>query len=129
MLSRYVAIKGGRASKKKLCGKMVRDRVKEAALSEGLDPDSFSSHSSRKGATTHLSSHGVSESDIRYRGGYSERSERITYDYSTTGHGPISSNRRGGGRAPGVADIRRYLPRNQELPPLATIGAVGECSR
>ena len=50
---------------------------------------------------------------IRDRGNYAAGSEvmRITYDYSTAGHGPLSSVN--GGAVPDVEAIRRYLPKNQ----------------
>ena len=53
-----------------------------------------------------MSSQGVLESDIR--GGNSTRSEilRVTYDSSTTGHGPLSSKFLGDGWGSRIADVR-----------------------
>ena len=112
LFTRYVTLRDGTLSRKSLIGRMVREELKEAATLEGLDPDYFSSHSLRKGATTHLRSQGASEADIRDRGNYASGSEvaRLTYDYSTAGHGPFSSNSLAGGRKPDVSDIRRHLP-------------------
>ena len=73
---------------------------------------------------------GASEEDMRDRGGYAFGSRVIaqTYDYSSAGHGPLSSNALNGGARPDIDDIRRFLPqsRNTER---AHLGLPGEGDR
>ena len=113
LFTRLTVFGRGKITRKELTGRMVRERVKEAAALEGLNPEYFSAHSLRKGATTHMSARGVSEADILDRGNYAAGSEvpRVTYDYSAAGHGPLSSNSLPGGKMPGVADVKRHVPR------------------
>ena len=69
-----------------MTGQMVRDQLKLTAaleITSPLNPNYFSSHSLRKGATTHLSTQGAWDADIRDRGNYMADSEvpRLTDDY------------------------------------------------
>jgi hypothetical protein len=48
-----------------------------------------------------------------------------TYDYSSAGHGAMSSSSIAGGKVPGVEEIRRYLPSARGT--LGTMG--GRCSQ
>ena len=101
--------------------------MKEAAKKEELDPAYFSSPSLRKRATTQMSALGVSDADIRDRGNHAAGWEvmRITYDYSTAGHGPLSASSINGRAVPDVEAIRRYLPKNQERQGVAKLGRSG----
>ena len=49
---------------------MIRNGIKESCSLEGLEPDYFSSHSLRKGATTHMMSLGVPEAAVKDIGNY-----------------------------------------------------------
>ena len=91
---------------------MIRDQSKETCVIENLPAEHFSSHSLRKAATTHMRALGASEEDMRDRGGYASSSRVMahTYDYSSAGHGPLSSNMLNGGARPDVDDIRRFIP-------------------
>ena len=105
---------------------MIREQIKEAAKKEELDPAYFSSHSLRKGATTQMRALGVPDADIRDRGNYAPGLVmRITYDYSTAGHGPLSASSMNRGAVPDVEAIRRYPPKNQERQGVAKIGRSG----
>ena len=79
IFTRYPGNAGGVKTRKELTGRMVRDQLKLTAAMENPNPNHFSSHSLRKGATTP----GVSHADIRNRGNYVADSEvpRLTYDY------------------------------------------------
>ena len=70
---------------------------------------------------------GVSEVDMKDRGGYSAGSRVMTcsYDYSSTGHGPLSSNAINGGARPDVQDIQRYIPQTRSTS-RAHLGGSGE---
>ena len=70
---------------------------------------------------------GTPDADIRDRGNYAAGSEvmRITYDYSTAGHGPLSASSINGGAVPDVEAIRRYLPKNQERQGVKGLGEDG----
>ena len=83
LFTRYPGNAGGVKTRKELTGRMVRDQLKLTAAMENPNPNHFSSHSLRKGATTHLSTPGASDADIRNRGNYAADSEvpRLTYDY------------------------------------------------
>ena len=111
LFSRY-AIVGGNMSCKRLWPKQMREAVKAIGDGAGLDPRYFSAHSLRKGSQTHMSALGASLDDRRDRGNYSASSQMpvTTYDYSSAGHGALSSNSMGKGSAPGIRDIQRYLP-------------------
>ena len=112
LFTRYAKGKSGGSLKKELTSRMVRDQVKETCRLEGLPEEYFSSHSLRKAATTHMRALGVSDEDMRDRGGYSAGSRVMgnTYDYSTTGHGPLSANSLSEGAHPDIIDIRRHIP-------------------
>ena len=111
LFSRY-AIVGGNMSCKRLWPKQMREAVKAIGDGAGLDPKYFSAHSLRKGSQTHMSALGASLDDRRDRGNYSASSQMpvTTYDYSSAGHGALSSNSLGKGSDPGIRDIQRYLP-------------------
>ena len=122
LLTRYLTSVEGTTTVKHLTGRMVRDEVKAAAELEGLDPLFFSSHSLRKAAITHMRTQGVTDTDMRDRANYAAGSEvmSMSYDYSTAGQGPLSSNSLTTGRRHGVEDVRRYLPQAADL------GVLGE---
>ena len=130
LFTRYTELKCGTRSRKLLNARMVRDEIKRTCVLEGLPAEHFSSHSLRKAATTHMRALGASEEDMRDRGGYASGSRVMaqTYDYSSAGHGPLSSNALNGGARPDVHDIRRFLPqsRNTER---AHLGLTGEGDR
>ena len=109
--------------KRELTGRMVRDILKATCVVEDLDPEFFSSHSLRKAAITHMRALGVSDEDMRSRGGYAPGSlvMSATYDYTSAGHGPLSSNSLRGGDRPDVVDVRRHIPDH--------LGGVGEGDR
>ena len=73
---------------------------------------------------------GASEVDMKDRGGYSARSRVMasTYDYSSAGHGPLSSNALNGGVRRDVEDIRRFIPQARSGKN-AHLGVVGEDDR
>ena len=69
LFCRYLTRKNSdQVDRKTLSGRMIRDAVKGICTDAGLPPDHFSSHSLRKGATTHIKAMGVSESDMLDRG-------------------------------------------------------------
>lgn len=107
---------------------MIREQLKEAAKNGELDPAYFSSHSLRKGAPTQMRALEVSDSDIRDRGNYASGSEvkRITYDYSTAGHEPLSALSLCGETVPDVGAIRRYLPKGRYQQSAVVLGDEGE---
>ena len=127
LFSRYAVLKRGTRSKRELYARMVRDEIKRTCVLEGLPVEYFSSHSLRKAATTHMRALGASEEDMRDRGGYASGSRVMahTYDYSSAGHGPLSSNALNGGARPDVQDIRRFLPQSSNVD-RAHLGLVGE---
>ena len=130
LFSRYIQLRSGRRSKKELSARMIRDQIKATCIIEKLPAEHFSSHSLRKAATTHMRALGVSDGDMKDRGGYSAGSKVMasTYDYSSAGHGPLSSNALNGGVRPDVEDIRRFIPqaRNSDR---AHLGVLGEGDR
>ena len=109
---------------------MIRDQIKATCIIEKLPAEHFSSRSLRKAATTHMRALGVSEGDMKDRGGCSAGSKVMasTYDYSTAGHGPLSSNALNGGVRPDVKDIRRFIPRVKNSDS-AHLGVLGEGDR
>lgn len=111
LFSRYATIKG-KASLKRFWPRRIRNEIKDICAEAGLDPQYFSAHSLRKGSQTHMSALGASLDDRRDRGNYSASSQMpvTAYDYSSAGHGALSSSSLGRGLAPGVRDIQRYLP-------------------
>lgn len=111
LFSRWAMVRGV-LSRRRMRSKAIRENIKDICARAGLDPAFFSAHSLRKAAQTHMRAMGVSVEDRRDRGNYSEASEVLntTYDYSNAGHGPLSSSSLGGGVAPGVEGIKRYLP-------------------
>ena len=113
----------GSSAKRELTGRMVRDVLKATCVLEELDPTYFSSHSLRKAAITHMRALGVSDEDMKSRGGYTSGSTVMaaTYDYTAAGHGPLSSNSLRGGVRPDVTDVRRHIPDH--------LGGVGEGDR
>ena len=127
LFTRYTDLGKGQTARKELHGRMIREQIKKAAMREEFDPAFFSSHSLRKGATTQMRALGVSDADIRDRGNYASGSEvmRITYDYSTAGHGPLSALSINGGAVPDVEAIRRYLPKIKEQQSVAKLGRSG----
>ena len=90
---------------------MIRDGIKESCKLEGLDSNYFSSHSIRKGATTHMMSLGVPETAVKDRGNYSQGSDVMnrTYDYSVGGHGPLAANSLRTGDRPSLKDVKQYV--------------------
>ena len=111
IFSRYAMVRG-KMSLKRLWARDIRKGVKAACVRVGLDPRFFSAHSLRKASQTHMSAMGAPMCDRLDRGGYTAGSvvPTTTYDYNSAGHGALSSNSIEGGTAPGVNDIRRYLP-------------------
>ena len=77
-----------------------------------------------------MRSQGVSAADVKDRGNYAAGADvaKLTYDYSTAGHGPLSSNLLRGGCRPEVADIKRYLSRNS-ISSAAPLGGLREGDR
>jgi hypothetical protein len=130
LFSRYIQLKSGVRSKKELSARMIRDQIKVTCVFENLPAEHFSSHSLRKAATTHMRALGVSEVDMKDRGGYSAGSRVMTstYDYSSAGHGPLSSNLLNGGVRPDVQDIRRFIPQTRSTS-RAHLGGSGEGDR
>ena len=130
LFSRYTELKCGTRSKKELTARMIRDVIKETCVLENLPAGHFSSHSLRKAATTHMRALGASEEDMRDRGGYASGSRVMayTYDYSSAGHGPLSSNALNGGARPDVQDIRRFIPQSRDTD-RAHLGLMGEGDR
>lgn len=130
LFSRYTVLKSGTRSKKELTARMIRDQIKETCALEDLPAEHFSSHSLRKAATTHMRALGASEEDMRDRGGYASGSRVMagTYDYSSAGHGPLSSNALNGGARPDIQDIRRFLPQAKSTD-RAHLGVLGEGDR
>ena len=112
LFCRYIERQSGIVDRKRLQGRMVREAVKGVCRDAGLPEDYFSSHSLRKAATTQMRAMGVSELDMIDRGSYVEGSKvmRAVYDYSTGGHGPLSSNSLVGGTQPSTDDVRSWLP-------------------
>lgn len=117
LFSRCVNVRG-KPSRKRLMARAIRSFVKKVAEEAGLDPRYFSAHSLRKATITHMRAVGASMDDMRDRANYAGGSEmpRTTYDYSSLGHGALSSSAIGGGVAPGVRDIGRYLYSTVEAP-------------
>ena len=95
---------------------------------EGLPAEHFSSHSLRKAATTHMEGHGGGHEG--QGGGYASGSRVMadTYDYSSAGHGPLSSNALNGGARPDVQDILRFIPHARNTGK-AHLGLLGEGDR
>ena len=113
LFCRYLTRKNSdQVDRKTLSGRMIRDAVKGICTDAGLPPDHFSSHSLRKGATTHMKAMGVSESDMLDRGGYVAGSQvmRQVYDYHSGAQGPLSSNSNAGGTKPTTQDVWSWLP-------------------
>ena len=112
LFSRYTELKCGRKSKKELTARIIRGQIKETYALENLPAEHFSSHSLCEAATTHMRALGASEEDTKDRGGYASGSRVMayTYDYSSAGHGPLSSNALNGGARPDVQDILRFIP-------------------
>ena len=111
LFSRYATVRG-KVSFKRFWPRGIREEVKAICAKADMDPNFFSAHSLRKGSQTHMSALGVSLDDRRDRGNYSATSliPATTYDYSTAGHGALSSSSLGKGAEPGIRDIQRYLP-------------------
>lgn len=111
LFSRYAIVRG-RLSLKRMRPRAIRESVKAICEEAELNPRHFSSHSIRKAALSHMRALGESLEDRQERGGYSGDSAlpNTTYNYSTAGHGALSSNSIAGEIAPDVDNIRRYLP-------------------
>ena len=112
LFSHYAMVRG-KMSLKRLWARDIRKGVKTTCVEVGLDPRFFfSAHSLRKASQTHMSAMGAPMCDRLDRGGFTAGSvvSTTTYDYNSAGHGALSSNSIAGGTAPGVNEIRRYLP-------------------
>ena len=126
LFTRYSRGIGGKETRKELTGRMIRDGIKESCT---LDPDYFSSHSLRKGATTHMMSLEVPKAAAKDRGNYAQGSDVMirTYDYSFGGHGPLAANSLRVGDRPSLMDVKQYVPQARERQGLQ-LGALGEDS-
>ena len=116
-------------TRSRMTGRVIWDGIKESCTLEGLDPDYFSSHSLRKGGTTHMISLGVPEAAAKDRGNYAQGSDvtNRTYDYSFRGHGPLAANSLRAGDRPSLKDVKQYVPQDWERQGLQ-LAALGEDS-
>jgi hypothetical protein len=98
-----------------LRARTVRQEIKAEAVSAGLPPDLFSSHSLRKGSITHMRATGASEDDRRDRGGYAPDSQIMheTYDY-VSGLGALAASGLPQARVPDATDVRRLIPAKRQ---------------
>ena len=105
--------------KASLTGRTVRDQINEICRRLDLPPNSFISHSLRKGAVTDMRANGVSEDDRCDRGNYAPGSQDMneTYDYAI-GLGPLASNDLPGAMQPTITDLQRILPATRSAPSL-----------
>ena len=122
LFTRYSRGDGGKETRKELTGRMIRDGM-------GLDPDYFSSHSLRKGATAHMMSLGVPDAAVKDRGNYAQGSDVMnrTYDYSFGGHGPLAANSLRTGDRLSLKYVKQYVPQAWERQGLQ-LDALGEDS-
>ena len=129
LFTRYSVGINGKMTRKELTSRMIRDGIKESCTLEGLDSNYFSSHSLRKGATTHMMSLGVPEADVKDRGNYSQSSDVMnrTYDYSFGGHGPLAANSLRTGNRPSLKDVKQYVPQEWDKQAMQ-LGMLGEGS-
>ena len=90
---------------------MVREAIKFEASLNGFPTEFYSSHSLRKAGRTQMSAAGCTTEEMNDRGNYSTGSAvgRTTYDYSSNGHGPLSSIVLGGSKVT-TDRIRLYIP-------------------
>ena len=112
LFTRYMVLKEGQqATRKVLTGSMVRAAIKEEAGLAGLPREFYSTHSLRKAGRTQMSAAGCSTEEMNDSGNYSSGSTvgHTTYDYSSHGHGPLSSVSLGGSRVT-TDQIRLYVP-------------------
>jgi hypothetical protein len=98
-----------------LRARTVRQEIKAEAVSAGLPPDLFSSHSLRKGSITHMRATGASEDDRRDRGGYAPNSHIMheTYDY-VSGLGALAASGLPQAKVPDASDVRRLIPAKRQ---------------
>ena len=90
---------------------MVTEALKAEVTRQGLDPTLFSFHSLRKGAVTLMKALGVSREETLARGNDSRGSVMIdtTYNYDSSGTGPLGAMGGGRGKAPSREDITRKM--------------------
>jgi hypothetical protein len=91
--------------------RMVTEAIKAEVTRQGLDPTPFSFHSLRKGAVTHMKALGVSREETLARGNYSKASVMIdtTYNYNSSGTGPLGAMNSNRAKVPGREDIARKV--------------------
>jgi hypothetical protein len=100
------------ATRYKVCrARMVTEALKAEVTRQGLDPTLFSFHSLRKGAVTLMKALGVSREETLARGNYSKGSVMIdtTYNYDSSGIGPLGAMGGNRGKAPSREDITRKM--------------------
>ena len=90
---------------------MVREAIKFEASLNGFPTEFYSSHSLRKAGRTQMSAAGCTTEEMNDRGNYSTGSAvgRTTYDYSSNGHGHLSSIALGGSKF-STDQIRQCIP-------------------
>jgi hypothetical protein len=96
----------------KVCrARMVTEALKAEVTRQGLDPTLFSFHSLRKGAVTHMKALGVSREETLARGNYSKASVMVdtTYNYNSSGTGPLGAMNSNRAKVPGREDIARKV--------------------
>jgi hypothetical protein len=91
--------------------RMITEAIKAEVTRQGLDPTLFSFHSLRKGAVTHMKALGVSREETLARGNYSKASVMIdtTYNYNSSGTGPLGAMNSNRANVPGREDIARKV--------------------
>jgi hypothetical protein len=90
---------------------MVTEALKAEVTRQGLDPTLFSFHSLRKGAVTHMKALGISREETLARGNYSRASVMIdtTYNYNSSGTGPLGAMNGNRSKAPDRGDVARKV--------------------
>jgi hypothetical protein len=111
LFSRRATAANGKVRHKICRARMVTEALKAEVTRQGLDPTLFSFHSLRKGAVTLMKALGVSREETLARGNYSRGSVMIdtTYNYDSSGTGPLGAMGGGRGRAPSREDITRKM--------------------
>ena len=111
LFSRRATAPNGTVRHKVCRARMVTEALKAEVTRQGLDPTLFSFHSLRKGAVTHMKALGISREETLARGNYSRASVMIdtTYNYNSSGTGPLGAMNNNRSKAPDRGDVARKV--------------------
>jgi hypothetical protein len=111
LFSRRAALTNGTVRHKVCRPRAVTEALKAEVVRQGLEPTLFSFHSLRKGAVTLMKALGVSREETLARGNYSRASAMIdtTYNYNSSGTGPLGAMGSGRAKVPDREDIARKV--------------------